>query len=481
MKTTRVLGPAVFLLAQLLFQPLVAAAEKYYTPVNKLLEVKDILDDPEPFYTKCNYYKDFIPQQVWDQIVTDEQKSKEVWEQAVGLKAPDLVGKIAPEIKPGPYTLADKAKYPFKDLMIPVVYQMWNEPGTEGQPNHFGCFTEVEVIPTQQLWHGLPVAEATLKNMGQTKQDAQGYMVLDSYKAGFPFPRPSGDHMGLQLLYNWKKRKVAPDSSLQYDLTLGIDSRWNIDHRGIADYYWLRTQGRVQYPPLGWLDERAEKAQEEMIQTYIVLAPRDLYGNVYNITFYGDPHKESNFLAYVNLLRRVRKLSSSDRQDQAVGQDMCYDDADGFAQDLTPDRYPYEYKIIEEREFLFPAYTLEGKSWFDSKEKFKWKELKLERRPCWVVEMIQKDSNYIYSKRIAYFDKETLWPLYFAYYDQKGRLYRDVLYEWGFVKPLGYYNYFNVLNRDFIDVHSTFTRGLGYPALWLNRDDMSLREMMKAK
>ena len=53
--------------------------------------------------------------------------------------------------------------------------------------------------------------------------------------------------------------------------------------------------------------------------------------------------------------------------------------------------------------------------------------------------------------------------------------------EWGFVKPLGTFNIFNVINADFIYVHTTMTRGLGYPALWLNRQDMSLRSMMKAK
>lgn len=453
----------------------------YNAPVADLLAVKAMFDDPSSFYPKCNFYKQWIPENVWKLIAFDEEKSRQAWEKCVGFKSPDLVGKIAPEIKPGKYTMADKEKYPWKELMPATLYQMWNEPGTEGLPNHMGYFTEFEVVPTQQVWWAEPVGVKSLEYMGQTKQDEQGYIVSETYKGGFPFPRPSGEHKGIQLMYNWMKRKYNAENSLQYDLTKGMTSGWNIDHHGIADYYWLRLEGRVMYPPYGWYDKRAEKMKEELVQTYTVTQPRDLFGNVYYILFYGDSRKDPTFMAYVNLLRRVRKLSSSDRQDQAVGQDLTFDDADGFAQALSPDRYPYTYKILEEREFLVPANTLEGKSWFDSTEKYKWKDLKLERRPMYKLEMIQQDPNYIYSKRVNWIDKETFLLTNSENYDQKGRFYRNFLIEWGFVKPLGYYNYFNVMNSDFIDVHSTMTRGYGYPALWLTRQDMSLRSLMKAK
>jgi hypothetical protein len=449
--------------------------------VADLIKVKAMLDDPSPFYTKCNYYKQFIPDNVWNLIAFDEEKSRQAWEKLVGFKSPDLVGKIAPEIKPGKYTMADKGEYPWKELMPATLYQMWNEPGDEGLPNHMGYFTEFELAPTRQVWRALPVGERSLKYMGQTKQDEQGYIINETYKEGVPFPRPSGPHKGIQLMYNWTKRAYPADNTLEYDLTLGMNSGWNIDHNGIADYVWVRLQGRSMYPPYGWYDKRAEKMTEELVQTYTVTQPRDLFGNVYYILFYGDSRKDPSFMAYVNLLRRVRKLSSSDRQDQAVGQDICFDDGAGFAQALSSTRYPYTYKVLEEREFIVPAHTTEGVAWFDSKEKYKWKDLKLERRPMYKLEMLQQDKNYIYSKRIYWVDKETFLLTYGEFFDQKGRLYRNFLVEWGFVKPLGYFNIFNVCNGDFIDVHCTMTRGYGYPALWMSRQDMSLRSMMKAK
>jgi hypothetical protein len=457
------------------------AAERYNPSASEILKVKGLTDDPAPFYTNSNYYKQWIPDEVWSQITYDVEAMKAAWEKAVGFKASDVVGQIAPEIKPGKYTLEDKKKYPFDKLMTPYHYKKFNQPGAEGLPNHMGYFTEFEVVPTRQCYHALPVAEATLKNMGKTQQDEKGYIVFGSFQGGFPFPRPSGDHMGMQLLYNWEKRRKDHENARNYDLTLGINSKFRVDHEGVADYYWLRLEGRVMNPPLGWYDERAKLQREMVLVNYTIFSPKDLYGNVYSSIAYADPKKETNLLAYVNILRRVRKLSSSDRQDQAVGQDISFDDADGFSQVLNPDIYPYDYKVIEDREFLVPAYTVDASEYFDSKDSFKWKGLRFERRPVWVVEMDQKDSNYIYSKRVMYFDKETLLPLLMEFYDRKGRYYRTFENLWGQVVPMGIFNSIENISADWIDVHSTLTFAPSFPATWMSRDDYDLRTMFKAK
>ena len=215
---------------------------------------------------------------------------------------------------------------------------------------------------------------------------------------------------------------------------------------------------------------------------YILRGNHDRVGDPgYYITHYSDIMKDTNFLAYVNFLRRVRKLSGTDSQDQAAGQDLAFDDADGLQQMIRPDRYPYEIRVIDEREFLVPAYTFDVSDYLDSKEKFKWKGLKFERRPMWVVEMKQLDPNYLYSKRVIYFDKETLLPHLWEYYDQKGRYYRTFEELWGIVAPMGYYNAVHVNNCDWIDTHCTWTFSPAYPALWLSRKEMSLRSMMRQK
>ncbi len=471
---------ATCLAAFLLVTPAGWAIQPYLTPVADILKVKDLLDDPSPFFTKCGFFKQFMPQEAWDQVTYDVEEMKKAWEQVVGFRAPDVVGKIAPEIKPGRYTLEDKEKYPFKDLMTPYHYLRWNEPGTGDRPNHIGYFTEFEVVPTRQCYHALPVAQATLQNMGKTQQDSQGYIIPESFVAGFPFPRPSGDHKAMQIIYNYRKRKGDHDNSVMYDFSVGVNSSYRIDNRGMSYYYWLRTEGRVLYPPYGWIDNSARDQGEELVQLYIVQSPREDYGNVYHATFYNDPRKGTNLLVYVNFLRRIRKFSSTDSQDQVGAADIAFDDVGGFAQDMRPDRYPYEYRVIEEREFLVPSILSDGADYFDSQDRFKWKGRRFERRPVWVVEMKQLDSNYIYSRRVAYFDQETLLPFLWEMYDQKGRFYRSIESQIYLIEPMGLYNTRDQ-NSNWIDVHSTMGWFPTYPALWLSRDEVSLKNLMRQK
>jgi hypothetical protein len=263
-------------------------------------------------------------------------------------------------------------------------------------------------------------------------------------------------------------------------MAVGVNSSFKIDNRGMGYYYLLRTEGRVTYPPYGWLDEQARRNNEEQVQLYIVQAPREQYGNSYHATFYNDPMKGTNLLVYVNFLRRIRKFSSTDSQDKMGAADIAYDDVSGFSQDMRPDRYPYEYRVVEEREFLVPAYDTQAADYLDSGDRFKWKGRTFERRPMWVVEMKQLDRNYIYSKRVAYFDQETLLAPLWEAYDQKGRYYRSIESQFYLVAPMGIYNSRDH-NLDWMDVHSTMGFFPTYPALWLSREDLSPKNLMRQK
>ena len=50
---------------------------------------------------------------------------------------------------------------------------------------------------------------------------------------------------------------------------------------------------------------------------------------------------------YIPSLRRIRKLSATDSQDPVMGQDVIYDDNEGWMQKISPVRYPYKYEILE--------------------------------------------------------------------------------------------------------------------------------------
>ncbi|MBI5603784.1 MAG: DUF1329 domain-containing protein, partial [Deltaproteobacteria bacterium] len=414
----------------------------------------------------------------YKKVTYDVETMKKVWAETIGFKAPNVVGKVYPEIKPGKYTYKDKTKFPFDKMMWKLMYDRFNPTPASGK-RHACNFTEIEIVPTRQYYHSLPVAEATKKYMGTVREDKNGYIINESYVAGFPFPRPSGAHQAQQIIYNWDK-SYNLDGEFYWEHVFGYTGDLRNDYEGMATAYTMRAQGRIKWAPLGWLDSRAREQGETRASQYMSQAPRDLFGNIISMTSYIDPTKDDLFLMYINSIRRIRKLTASDTQDPAVGQDIIYEDWQGFNQKLSPKRYPYKYELIGEGEFLVPI-TTDGAPYMSSKEGFILKNLQFERRPCWVVQLTQLDKNYVYGKRIFYVDKEILYPHHIESYDQKGRLYRTYDAVWGFIPEMGTYNQFHTLALDHIDTHSTAYHSYSYPALWLNRSDVSMSGMIKNK
>ena len=206
-----------------------------------------------------------------------------------------------------------------------------------------------------------------------------------------------------------------------------------------------------------------------------VLAPQDQRGTMGSSLSYIDPRVSNQWLIYVPSLRRVRKLTSTDTQDPSFGGDIVNDDMYGFFQKISPDDFPYEYEILEEREYLIPV--SDGTEFF-SPPGLELRNIKMERRPIYVVQMTQKDPNYVYSKRILYVDQES-FLLYFAKnYDQKGRLYRTACITFKFYPEMGVETYRTSIYKDHIELHSTVGHHYNVPAFYA-RKDVSLRNIMK--
>jgi hypothetical protein len=160
--------------------------------------------------------------------------------------------------------------------------------------------------------------------------------------------------------------------------------------------------------------------------------------------------------------------------------DVIYDDSETFSQKLSPKRYPYQYKIVAEREHLVHSPTIDG-SWYMKKSDKSLQGIKFERRPQYVIELNQLDPNYIYSKRIIYQDKETFINQSIYSYDQKGRLYRSAVMILGFHPEFGIMFTTGYFNRDHLDLHTSFFYHYALPATWINRDHVSLRSMQSVK
>jgi len=445
--------------------------------MDQLLEHKKFYDDPRPFL-KTFGPKQVVPPELWAKISYDVDKMKDLWAEVVGFRSPDLVGKIAPEIKPGKYTYKDKDKYPgLKELMIPLHYEKFFAPGG---PPHAGNIPEFEIVPTRQYYFALPVCEVTKKNMGKTKLDKDGYLMWETWEGGYPFPRPSGNFKAQEIMYNVEKRYLAFGLNF-YILSWinGYNKRLDRDFDGRYTVAHIRLAGRVLMPPYGWYDGRAKKRGEMKSFLFGFQAPRDVAGMVQSATYYLEPTKADQLMLYIPSLRRVRKMSATDTQDPIAGQDVIYDDNEGWMQKLSPTRYPYKFEVLEEREFLVPAPSWDGSEYIAS-EGVELRNMKFERRPMYVVKLTQMDPNYVYSYRIFYIDKESFNFIHIENYDQKGRLYRSWDTNYGWHPEMGIFSWSGAMFvfRDWVDTHSAIHQCYQLPAFW-TRKDISLRGLVR--
>jgi len=471
-------GLMVFLIVLVIIAPPVLAQKEYKITYAEIEKYKKFpYDDARPLWKDFDIKK-IIPPDDYAKITFNEEAMKKQWAEIVGFKAPDVVGKIAPEIKPGTYTYQDKEKYPgLKELMIPELYKRF----APGSPPFAGNFPEIKVIPTRQYYYALPIAEATKKHNGFAKLDDQGYLDQRSYIAGLPFPQPEGKFKAQHIIYNWDKRYYGGDSFFGFGQFLGITKRLTEDNLMIAEKYTLRMIGRVLTEPYGWYDKRAETNGETGGIALRFLAPRDMFGSAMSQLYYIDPTHLDLALFYIGGMRRIRKMSTTDTQDAVSGQDVIYDDNQGFSQKLNPKLFPYKYEIIGEREFLVPFASIDGAGYL-SKKGMELHDYEFERRPTYVVQLTQLDRNYVYSKRIMYIDKETFLLYYIENYDRKGRLYRTALSMSNFRPLEGMFYEYDVVFRDHLDHHTTFGRALMIPTAWMARDNIDLGGMvMKGK
>ena len=82
-----------------------------------------------------------------------------------------------------------------------------------GGPPFPGNFQQIKIIPTRQYYHPLAYSQLTMKNLGKTKQDSQGYILWKTYEGGIPWPKPSGEHKAMQIVYNQQYAPQAPDNA----------------------------------------------------------------------------------------------------------------------------------------------------------------------------------------------------------------------------------------------------------------------------
>lgn len=118
--------------------------------------------------------------------------------------------------------------------------------------------------------------------------------------------------------------------------------------------------------------------------------PADVAGTAFLSWDYDDPDKDDDRWLYMPALRNTRRISGEATNDYFMGTDFTYDD--------MGDR-----NVDEDTHTLLREEVLNGRS-------------------CWVVASVPVDPTDMYTKKMAWIDKEKDLPVKTDYYDKDGHL-----------------------------------------------------------
>jgi len=281
---------------------------------------------------------------------------------------------------------------------------------SQGYPFKVGSGPEftIEVGPTIPVPMAKRLREDTEKYSGQAKLrkvESGGYTV-DGYVAGVPFPKPSGDLAGQEVLYNIFFGFIPP-------IYRYVTSSSFID---------ISDPGMPINPPYG-------KGYLQSAR-YFVFAPEQTRYTTQLAQQPDDPQKVQEIYVFLPSLRRSLRLSSAARCSPILGSDWVQDDnSDGMAFQIPS----FDVKLVGQKKILFlvhannPAmyqnenYNLKSAvPAFPSPKVGKW-----ELRKVMIVDTnpLPSVGTYCYGHKLAYIDPDTWTQLGWDFYDVNGKFW----------------------------------------------------------
>lgn len=136
---------------------------------------------------------------------------------------------------------------------------------------------------------------------------------------------------------------------------------------------------------------------------------------------------------YTAMFRRIRRYANNQRTDSIDGTDMIYDDQDGWYTSVLHNTYDFKGRA----DLLVARHQDESRVERAKGQGF-WSGLQRERTNLWVVEVKNRDENYIYGKQIWYLDPEDWHMAFKVMYNRQGQLWK--MYEFGYSEFPSYGN-----------------------------------------
>jgi hypothetical protein len=298
------------------------------------------------------------------------------------------------------------------------------------------------IVPYRQILPTPGNIACTKKYCGLAKLDQNGEIL--KYVSGVPFPDTKN---ATEMAHNFRTRSSG-DSQKTVEQGYIIDGRLKYDMSLEIRDNLLFYSGRTDKPPVPEVTDNPAGIWRAI--SMLQIQPPETRNLRILEVHYKDRLKAYDSWIWNPTIRRVRRRSTSERQDAQGGADFCGFDNMGWDGPISLNTYTY----LGTKELLLARHTDVAKL-EHTRGQCLWSGVQRERIKAHVIEAVNQDSNFLYSKMIWYLDPETWQMLYSDRYDRDGKLWK-VLDQCGFVTK-GYggseVNYFNA--NQMIDVQRT--------------------------
>jgi hypothetical protein len=256
---------------------------------------------------------------------------------------------------------------------------------------------------------------ATKKYAPTTKLTADGEIANYADTAGVPFPHPK---TGIEMVWNFDSRPRG-DTRQYFQIGPNITPNVSVERTSRADYIRMSWIRRTNVPPVPKFENNPKGIHHGNFM-HMYDPPENKNSRYYNIR-YTDGSKGDDGYIYYAPFRRLRRMGAAVRTDTIDGTDLIYDDGeqwDGHVQKNT-------YKYIGKKELLCCRHdTWRNDNWKRRPGQVIHTGIHRERMNMVVVEVVNKDPNYVYGKRIWYMDPESYWIPWQEIYDQLDRYWK---------------------------------------------------------
>ena len=289
--------------------------------------------------------------------------------------------------------------------------------GVLREPEKWGAPAEglfMSIVAYQPVPETKGFVAATKKYAPMVKRNPDGTIANYVEIAGRPFPEPKD---GLEVAYNYEfnnhgdscnYRRFSPNINPKSKTERLADQEYTENffiHRTEKDNlpsYTLNPKGMhrayflTMYKPAEFLNTR-----------------------MYNIR-YIDPSRDDDAYLWYSQFRRIRRMSVNQRTDSIDGSDIVYDDEYFWDGQLNRNTYTLKGR----KDLLCSRHTDMKASTTRTEGQGLVNGITVERCNTLVVDVINKDPNYLYSKRVWYVDPESYIILWTEIYDSNGKFWK---------------------------------------------------------